>query len=130
MAPVTPTGIPQPPVIRFLNRRLQAGGPALTILRWNAVSLDTAGFPLSGISSYYIYASTGPNLETMGLIKIVSSLDVNGNVDTCFSESNDGVDGSGYIQYGVAAVSTINLGDPGPMAYEVILPSNQLEVFG
>jgi fibronectin type 3 domain-containing protein len=110
--------VPQPPTPRFLYRKLQAGLPDLTILRWDTVLVDVNGNPTKP-NYYNIYRSTSPNLETMALVATVSTVDINGAVDTCWSE-----DYSGFLQYGITAVN--NVGE-GPMATIVVVSQNQLE---
>jgi hypothetical protein len=100
--PPTP---PQAPEIRFLNRSLQNGRPALTMLRWNRVVRDQQANN-TDVTSYRIYRSNSKNLEDSILIAEITTLDLAEFIDTLFVEEIDG-----YYKYCVSAVN--NAGEGG-----------------
>ena len=97
--PDPPIGTPQPPRIRFLNRRLQNGRPELTMLRWDPVTRDMYNNPIT-VDKYLVFRTASKNLEDPTLIAEITSLDLRGFVDTLFVEEIDG-----YYRYCVAAVA-------------------------
>lgn len=116
-----PTGIPQAPNIRFLNRRPQRGRPALTMLRWDQVTrgLDNSQVP---VTMYRVYRSSSKNLEDTALIAEISTKDLKGDVDTLFTEEIDG-----YYKY---CVSAVNDAGEGGKSCKNFLPTEQLERLG
>jgi hypothetical protein len=97
-------GLPQAPKIRFLNRRPQTGGPALTMLRWDEVVRDEQNNQTIA-TMYRIYRSISKNLEDPTLIAEITTLDLKGAVDTLFTEEIDG-----YYKYCVSAVNSVGEG--------------------
>ncbi len=116
-----PVGVPQAPVIRFLNRRPQQGRPALTMLRWDQVTRSTDNSQVP-VTMYRVYRSSSKNLEDVALIAEIATKDLKGDVDTLFTEEIDG-----FYKY---CVSAVNDAGEGGKSCKNFLPTEQLERLG
>lgn len=92
-----PIGLPQAPVIEFLNRKSVAGEPTLTLFKWKPVFKDEQNNYIT-VDGYRIYRTQSLNLEDPVLIAEITSLDIRGFVDTMFTEEIDG-----FYKYCVSA---------------------------
>jgi hypothetical protein len=114
--PPAATGVPRQPSIAYLLRKND-----ITLLRWAAINSDVNGNPVPP-TAYRIYRSNNANLETFDLIATIASIDVNGLVDTMFSEQL-----VGFFAYGVTAVNTF--GESTMDTAEAVSSTNDLDLF-
>ncbi len=86
------------------------------MLKWLPVFRDAFGKDVQ-VTGYRIYRSTDPNLETVEHVADITEQDLNGNIETMFTEIFEG-----FVKYQVAAFNTIGEGE---RASAVSTPLNQ-----
>lgn len=104
--PVPPTPVP---------------GNTLTVLKWFPVTRDENNNPIS-VDGYNVYRSVDPNTEELVLVATITTRDINGQVDTMFSERIDG-----FYRYAVAAFNSFG---EGPRTSISVVPTTQPERIG